>query len=237
MSVMKNLRKKIDRIDKNLTRLLNTRAAITLNIGRLKRKLGEGVYSSNREKEVLEKISRLNKGPLTADALKGIYREIMSCSLSLEKPLKVAYLGPEASFTHLAALRRFGSQVKYAPLNSITDVFGDVERGSADYGVVPIENSIEGAVSHTLDMFVDSDLKICAEIILEITHNLLANCPKEKIRRVYSNPQVFGQCRIWLQENLAKAETIEVSSTTRAAQIASGQKSSACIASSLAARA
>jgi chorismate mutase/prephenate dehydratase len=111
-----------------------------------------------------------------------------------------------------------------------------VERGGADYGVVPIENSIEGAVSHTLDMFVDSDLKICAQIILDVAHNLLANCPKDKIRRVYSNPQVFGQCRLWLQEDLAQAEKIEVSSTTRAAQIATREKYSACIASTLAAR-
>jgi chorismate mutase/prephenate dehydratase len=160
----------------------------------------------------------------------------MSCGLSLKKPLKIAYLGPEATFTHLAALKKFGSQVKYIACASIADVFLEVERGNADYGVVPIENSIEVAVSHTLDMFVDSDLKICAQIILDVAHNLLANCPKDKIRRVYSNPQVFGQCRLWLQEDLAQAEKIEVSSTTRAAQIATREKYSACIASTLAAR-
>jgi chorismate mutase/prephenate dehydratase len=160
----------------------------------------------------------------------------MSSSLSLEVPFKIAYLGPEATFTHLAALKRFGSQVEYIACDSITDVFLEVERDTAHYGVVPIENSIEGAVSHTLDMFVDSDLEICAEIILDVSHNLLANCPKDKIKRIYSNPQVFGQCRIWLQENLPNVDKIEVSSTTRAAQICAKEKYSASIASLLAAK-
>jgi chorismate mutase/prephenate dehydratase len=144
-------------------------------------------------------------------------------------------MGPEASFSHLAALKRFGSQVQYVASNSIEDVFSEVKKDSADYGVVPIENSIEGAVSYTLDMFVDSDLKICAQIMLDVSHNLLADCPKEKIKRIYSNPQVFGQCRIWLQENMPGVDKIEVSSTTRAAQIAAKEKYSACIASVLAA--
>ena len=152
----------------------------------------------------------------------------------MEKPLKIAYLGPQASFTNLAAIKKFGSQVSYVACNSITDVFLEVEKGSADYGVVPIENSIEGAVSHTLDVFVDSDLKICSQVILEVTHNLLANCAKNKIRVVYSIPQVFGQCRIWLQKNLPRAEKIEVSSTTKAAEIAAKEAYSASISSSLA---
>lgn len=144
-------------------------------------------------------------------------------------------MGPQASFSHLAALHKFGSAVSYNACESIAEVFLDVERNNSDYGVVPIENSIEGAVSYTLDMFMDSDLKICAEIILSITHNLLAKCSIKDAKKVYSNPQVFGQCRIWLQVNLPKAELIEVSSTTKAAQIASREKSSACIASILAA--
>jgi chorismate mutase/prephenate dehydratase len=185
---------------------------------------------------VLSKVAAINKGPLNRDALEAIYREIMSVSLSLEEPLKIAYLGPEATFTHLAALKRFGSQVKYIACNSIADVFLDVEKDVAHYGVVPIENTIEGAVTHTLDMFMDSDLRICTQIILDVSHNLLAGCPKNKIKRIYSNPQVFGQCRIWLQENLPNAEKIEVSSTTRAAQIAAREKNSAAIASVLAAK-
>ncbi len=233
---LKNLRQQVDKLDRKIIKLLNTRAKITLNIARLKIKSGKSVYSPDREREVLKRISTINKGPLPGEALEAVYREIMSSNLSLERPLKIAYLGPEASFTHLAALKRFGSQVEYLSLDSIADVFLEVEREAVDYGVVPIENSIEGAVSHTLDMFVDADLKICSQIILDVTHNLLANCSIDKIRRVYSNPQVFGQCRIWLQENLGSVEEIEVSSTTRAAQIAAKEKYSACIASDLAAR-
>jgi len=231
-----SLRRKIDKVDKKIVEALNIRANITVEIARIKNKLGKSIYSPDREREVLRRVTAVNKGILNAAALEAIYREIMSCSLALEKPLGIAYLGPQATFTHLAALKRFGQQVNYIACQSITDVFLEVERETADYGVVPIENSIEGAVTHTLDMFMDADLKICAQILLDVAHNLLANCPKAKIRRVYSNPQVFGQCRLWLQENLPEAERIEVSSTTRAAQLAAREKNSACIASSLAAK-
>jgi len=233
---LKNLRKKIDSLDKRITELLNMRAGITLEIAKVKKESKASVYSPDREREVLRKIALSNKGPLNNASLEAIYREVMSASLSLEKPLKIAYMGPQASFSQLAALKRFGSQVEYVGCNNIGDVFTEVERDDADFGVVPIENSIEGAVSHTLDMFVDSDLKICAQIVLEVQHNLLSRSKKEEIKRVYSNPQVFGQCRIWLQENLPNAQTIEVSSTTYAAQIAAKEKNSACIASLLAAK-
>ncbi|MDD5237260.1 MAG: prephenate dehydratase, partial [Candidatus Omnitrophica bacterium] len=135
-----------------------------------------------------------------------------------------------------AALKKFGSSVGYIPCDSISNVFLEVEKGTVDYGVVPVENSIEGAVTYTLDMLVDSDLKVCAQIILDISHNLLAKCPINKIKRLYSIPQVFGQCRMWLNENLPGVEQVEVSSTTRAAQIAAKEKGSACIASSFAAK-
>jgi chorismate mutase / prephenate dehydratase len=230
------LRKKIDAIDKNVIELLSQRALVTLDIAKIKRTQGISIYAPERERQVFEKISAINKGPLKSGGLNAIYREIMSSSLALEKPLTIAYLGPQASFTQLAALKRFGSQVEYAACESISEVFLEVERGSADYGVVPIENSVEGAVSHTLDMFVDSDLKICAQVILDVSHNLLARCSKEKIKRIYSNPQVFGQCRMWLQRNIPRAELVEVSSTTKAAHIASRQKNNACIASLLAAK-
>jgi chorismate mutase/prephenate dehydratase len=233
---LKNLRNKIDYLDKKIVSLLNTRTKVVMGVSRLKRKSGKTVYSPEREKEVLIKVKKANRGPLSAPAIEAIYREIMSCGLSMGDPLRIAYMGPPASFSNIAALKRFGSQVRYLACDSITDVFWKVERGTADYGVVPIENSIEGAVSHTLDMLVDSDLKICAQAILEVSHNLLANFPKNKIKRIYSNPQVFGQCRIWLQENLSQAEQVEVSSTTRAAQIAAKEKNSACIASLLAAK-
>lgn len=233
---LENLRRKIDSVDKKITELLNERAKIILNIGKVKRKDGRAAYSPDRERQVLSKICAINRGPLTKEALEAIYREIMSFSLSLEKPLKIAYMGPQASFSHLAALKRFGTLVEYVACDSIGGVFMEVERGAADYGVVPIENSIEGAVSHTLDVLVESDLKICSQIILDVSHNLLSRYPKDKIKRVYSNPQVFGQCRLWLQENLPHAELAEVSSTTRAAQIAKKDKFSACIASLLAAK-
>lgn len=233
---LQKLRKGIDGIDKKVVVLLNKRTKLATDIWRLKRKVGIGAYSPEREREVLAKIKLANKGPLGDGALEAIYREIMSCGLSSGEPLKIAYMGPQASFSNLAALKKFGSQVKYSACDSITDVFLEVERGSVDYGVVPIENSIEGAVSHTLDILVDSDLKICSQIILEVSHNLLGKCAKDKIKRIYSNPNVFGQCRIWLRENLPAAEQVEVSSTTRAAQIATKEKNSACIASLLAAK-
>jgi chorismate mutase / prephenate dehydratase len=236
MMKLENLRHKIDGLDKQIIKLLNARAKVSLQVAGVKRRSGKGAYSPDRERAVLRKLAVLNKGPLPKSGLEGIYREIMSSSLSLAAPLKIAYLGPQATFTHLAALKRFGSQVRHIPCYSIADVFTEVEKGSADYGVVPIENSIEGAVTHTLDMFMDSDLRICAQVILDVSHNLLANCPMGKIKRVYSIAQVFGQCRIWLQAHLPGIETVEVSSTTAAAQLAAKEKNCAAIASAFAAK-
>lgn len=232
---LKNLRRKIDGIDEKIVRLLNMRASVTLDISKQKRNSGKSLYSPEREQEVLKRLASINKGPLTQPGIEAIYREIMSTTFSIGGALRVAYLGPEASFTNLAAIKRFGSQIKYVACNSISEIFSEVERDNADYGAVPVENSIEGVVTHTLDMFVDSDLKICSQIILDVSHNLLANCDRQNIKKVYSNPQVFGQCRIWLQKNLPCVEQVEVSSTTRAAQIATKEKGSACIASALAA--
>ncbi|MDD5476916.1 MAG: prephenate dehydratase [Candidatus Omnitrophica bacterium] len=230
------LRNEIDSLDCKLIKLLNLRAEATKKIGKIKINTGKSIYTPEREMEVLRKIISLNNGPLKNGALEAIYREIMSAGLALEKLLKIAYMGPQASFSNLAALKRFGSQMSYIACGSIPEVFLEVERGAADYGVVPVENSIEGAVTHTLDMLVDSDLKICSQVILDVSHNLLANCAKDKIRRVYSNPQVFGQCRIWLQKNLPNAELVDVSSTTRAAEMAKKEKNSAAIASLLASK-
>lgn len=236
MKKLRNLRQGIDNIDVKIVRLLNQRIDFAKEIGKLKRSKGKGLYSADRESKVLSRIKQFSKGPLSSNALNSIYREIMSASLSMTKKLNVAYLGPVASFTHLAALKKFGTQVNFVACDNITDIFFEVEKASADYGVVPIENSIEGAVTHTLDMFVDSDLKICSQIILEVSHNLLSKCKKNEIKRAYSNPQVFGQCRRWLELNLPRAELIEVASTSRAAEIASKEKKAACIASDLAAK-
>jgi chorismate mutase/prephenate dehydratase len=228
---IKNLRKTIDGIDEKIVGLLNTRAKRILEIGALKNKLKKSIYVPAREQEILNRLNTVNNGPLSKEALAAIYREIMSASLALEKSLVIAFLGPQATFTHLAALKKFGTSVMYLSCKNISDCFAEVEKDNADYGVIPIENSIEGAVSHTLDMLVDSDLKICSQIMLDVAHNLLAKCKKEDIKRIYSKDQVFGQCRIWLESNLPKVDLVEVASTAQAAQIAEKEKNAACIAS------
>jgi len=231
-------RRKIDKIDDKVVALLNERAKESLNVRKIKKSLNKDIYTPHREKEVYEKILKNNKGPLSEESLKAVYREIMSGSLSLERPVEIAYLGPSLTFTHLAALSKFGSSVGYIDCSGIGEVFNEVEKGRANYGVVPIENSIEGAVNYTFDMFVNSDLKICSEIYLEISHNLLGSVKDlSKIKRVYSHPQVFAQCRKWIEKNIPKAELIEVSSTSRAAELSSRiKKDTACIASRLAAK-
>lgn len=229
------LRKQIDGIDSKIIELLNDRAKLSQAIGENKLKTKKGIYSPHREKEVLDRINKLNEGPLSLEAFEAIYREIMSSSLALEKSLQIAYLGTKGSFTHMAANKKFGSQVGYASCNGILEVFQKVERGECDYGVVPIENSTEGAVTHTFDLLVDSELKVCSQIMLKISHNLLSKSNLSEIKYIYSNPQVFGQCRNWLSQNLPQAGQIWVASTTEAAQKAAKQKYSAAIASSLAA--
>ena len=231
------LRKTVDSIDSQVVKLLNQRARVILGIGKLKAKTNGSIYVPEREKEVYRKLAAKNSGPISSDSLKAIFREIMSSSFELERPLVIAYLGPKCTFTHLASIKKFGSSVTYKACGTITDIFSEVEKGKADYGVVPIENSIEGAVNHTLDMFIDSDLKICSEIYLEVNQNLLSKISdKNKIKKVYSKAEVFGQCRIWLESNLPNAELVECSSTAMAAAIADHDKTSACIASELAAK-
>ena len=236
ISNMKKLRKAIDELDVKLVSTLNKRTELAVKIGKIKDKLKKSVYSPEREHHIYNKLKKINNGPLDDKTLTAIYREIMSGTIMLQRPMKVAYLGPEATFTHLASQKKFGAQVEYISIQTITDIFTEVERGSCDFGVVPVENSIEGAISHTLDMFVDSDLKICSEISLDVTHNLLANCEMRDIKKVYSKSQVFGQCRLWLESNLAGRPLIETSSTTKAAEIAAKEKYSAAIASYLAAQ-
>jgi chorismate mutase/prephenate dehydratase len=233
--MLSRLRKKIDAVDARILDLLTDRARLTLLVGKVKQKNKTHIYAPDREKQIYEHILKVNKGPLSGDTLVAIYREIMSGSLALEKPIKIAYLGPPTTFTHLAALEKFGSSLNYYPANSITEIFTEVENGRAEYGVVPIENSIEGAVNHTLDMFMESDLVICSEVSLEISHNLMAKCPLKQVKRVYSKFEVFGQCRMWLESNLPAVELVEVSSTAKAAQQAAKVRDSAAIASSLAA--
>ncbi|MFA5148738.1 MAG: prephenate dehydratase [Candidatus Omnitrophota bacterium] len=232
---LEKLRKKIDLLDRKIIQLLNSRAQLSVRIGRLKAKANKSAWAPDRESVVYERVAAQNRGPLSGEALQAVYREIMSGCLALEKPLRISYMGPPASFSNIAALKKFGSSVRYLPVNTINDVFAEVEHGRADYGVVPIENSIEGAINYTLDMFMESDLKICSEISIEISHNLLAKCGMDRIKRVYSNPSVVGQCRMWLEANLPQVEIIEVTSTTKAAGMAVKEKGAAAIGSSLAA--
>jgi len=195
------------------------------------------IYAPEREEQVYRSLAERNEkigGRLPESAVRAVYREIMSASLALEKDLRIAYFGPEATFTHQAARSKFGASVKYAPQGSISEVFDAVARGRADYGVVPVENSWEGAVNHTLDMFLESELKVCAQILLRIEQHLLATCEKSEITKVYSHPQSFGQCRKWLQSHLPKAEWIEVSSNSRAAALAAKEHGAAAVAGKLA---
>ena len=228
-------RKAIDKLDAQIVRLLNERTRHVLAIGEIKLKADGEIYAPDRERTVLHRVSKLNAGPITETSLRAIYREIMSSALSLEKSMAVAYFGPEATFTHQAAIRKFGSSLRYAAQKTIADVFAEVSKNRADYGVVPVENSTEGVVTHTLDMFVDSDLKIVAQIVLPIQHCLLSRGKRSQIKKLFTHPQALAQCRSWVREFLPEVEIVETSSTTRAAQLAAGEKNAAAIASSLAA--
>jgi chorismate mutase/prephenate dehydratase len=228
-------RKAIDRLDRQIVRLLNERTKHVLEIGSYKRKHGEAIYAPHRERVVLQRITRMNRGPLKNDAVRAIYREIMSSAMAVEKPMAIAYLGPEATFTHEAALQRFGTSLRYVPLRTIADVFSDVAKRRADFGVVPVENSTEGIVTHTLDMFMDSDLKIVAQIVMPIHHCLMAVGTRRQIRRLYIHPQSLAQCRGWIQRHFPNTETIETSSNGRSAELAARDKHSGAVAGLLAA--
>jgi chorismate mutase/prephenate dehydratase len=229
------LRKKIDQVDENLIELLNERATLAQKIGRTKSLDKQDVFVPSREKEIFQRISHLNRGPLPERSVHSIYREILSASRSLEAPLNVAYFGPEATFTHMAARERFGSSTTYIPMAGIADVFQEVRQDRVDYGVVPIENSTEGVVTHTLDMLVEADVKICAEIFLDVHHYLLSRSGKtEDIRRIVSHPQALAQCRRWLTTNIPNVPVNEAPSTAQAAQMAAADPSLAAVASSLA---
>lgn len=217
------IRSQIDLIDRDLLELLSKRADLVHEVGVIKKRDGLQIYAPEREEALLRRLIELNQGRLPEKSIRAIYREIMSAALALEEDLKIAYLGPEGTWTHQAAIKKFGHSVNYAPQLNFADVFDQVARRAADYGVVPIENSTEGAVSHTLDLFVDSPLHICAQVLLRIEHGLMAAIPRERITTLYSHPQVFGQCRGWLLKNFPNAECVEVSSTTKAAEIARDQ--------------
>lgn len=231
MKSLTNLRQKINQLDRDIIRLINERTEVALKIGSVKKNSGGEIFVPAREKEVYERTLKMNKGPMLEDSVRAIYREVMSAALALEKKIIVAFLGPEGTFSNQASVAKFGSSVSYQPLPSIREVFLEVERGKADYGVVPIENSNEGSIGETLDAFVDSNLKVCSEIFYQIHHYLYSKTKNiGSIKKVYSNPQVFGQCRLWLHKHLPKATLVETSSTARACEIALKEKNAAAIA-------
>jgi chorismate mutase/prephenate dehydratase len=228
-------RQAIDQLDAQIVALLNERTKHVLAIGEIKIKAGEEIYAPHRERVVLQRICKLNGGPITDTSLQAIYREIMSSALSLEKSLSIAYLGPEATFTHQAALQRFGASLKYVSQKTISDVFSEVAKNRADYGVVPVENSTEGVVTHTLDMFVDSDLKIVSQIVLPISHCLVSKGKKAQIKKLFVHPQTLAQCRGWIQKTLPHAELIETSSNARSVELTAAEKNTGALAGILAA--
>jgi len=230
-------RQSIDRIDDEILKLLNERSKNVVEIGKLKKQSDTeaNLHTPGREAEIVDRLMRQNQGPFPNDAIRTVYREIMSASLSLEGPQTVAYLGPRATFTHLACIQKFGESAQYVPVNSIKDVFNEVERGRANFGVVPIENSTEGVVNHTLDMFVDSSLLIYGEVLQEVSHHLLSKADRsEDIKKIYSHPHAIAQCRNWLETNLPHVPLSEVPSTARAAELCVDDLSGAAIASELA---
>lgn len=225
------LRAKIDRLDRELLALANQRAKLALEIGKLKDSSGHGMYSPAREEEVLANVLSQNKGPLGENCIRGVFRELISGSRALEKHLRVAYLGPAYSYSHLAAIEKFGQSVDLVGVASIGAVFEEVNRGHADYGLVPIENSTDGRIADTLDMFTRLPVQICGEVQLWIHHNLLARCDRSDLSEIYSRPQALSQCRNWLQKHLPSVRLIEVTSTSTAAQLAHDKQGAGAIAS------
>jgi len=229
------LRKEIDLLDNRIVQLLNQRAEIVVQIGKAKQASNTPIYAPDREHAVLKRLESLNLGPLPPKTLRAIYRELMSGSFVLEKPLRVGYLGPEGSFSNIAAVQKFGVSVDHMPLADIRAVFDEVSRGRCDIGVVPIENSVGGGVVDTLDSFIGAHVYICAEILVEVHHNLLANCIAEEITAIASKPEVFAQCRNWLSSRFRQTTLLPVASTAKAAEMAGGRHGLAAIGSSLAA--
>jgi len=235
MKKIDELRRKIDEIDEKLIELLNKRAEIVKEVIEIKEKEKKSIFDPSREKKIVERLINKNKGLLKPEDLKIIMESIFKIYRGMFREIKVAYLGPEGTFTHLAAMKKFGEKAKYIPVKTIDEVFREVEKKRVDYGVVPVENSIEGIVTHTLDVFLESDLKIISEISLEIHHYLLSKENSiDKIKKIYSHPQAIAQCRNWIGENLPEAEIFETESTISAVKKVMKEKNAAAIASEIA---
>jgi chorismate mutase/prephenate dehydratase len=235
VATLPELRVAIDTLDDELLRLLNERARLVKEVGRLKAQSGLEFYMPERERQIVERLQDANQGPFPTEAIRAVFSEVISACLSLEHPLRVAFLGPEATFTHMASRQRFGLSARYVPAATIAGVFAEIDKGQADLGVVPIENSTEGVVNSTLDVFMDSELTISAEIVLSVTQCLLNRSGGlDAVHKVYSHPQALAQCRGWLSLNLPKAALIEVASTALAARLAKDDPVAAAVASELA---
>ena len=230
------LRERIDDLDTNILQLLNKRASCAVNIGKAKAEAKKAVYVPEREQQVFSRLSSANSGPLADSAVKNVFREGMSACRSLESPLRVAFLGPTATFTHVASMQHFGSSAEFIPEKDISGVFEDVEKDRADFGVVPIENSSEGVVTDTLDMLVTTQLKICAEVMIPVTMALINKSGRlADVRKVCSRPHAIAQCKYWLKDNLPDAAIVDLSSTALGAQMAAEDASAAAIANAAAA--
>jgi len=230
-------RAQIDALDQQLVELLSKRAEVARKIGETKAAQGAAVFVPHREEEVFKRIAGINPGPLPDGALRAIWREVMSASRALERPLTICHFGQPGAFTHLAATLKFGQSVEYASVEDIATVFSEVEKGHADYGVVPIENSTDGSITDTIDAFLATNLRIINELHLKVRHHLMAACPRDQIKRVYSRHTVFRQCRGWLATNLPGRELVELVSTTKGAERVANEPGSAAIGHSEAAKA
>ena len=240
------LRERIDDLDRRIVKLLNQRAKAAIDIGEKERKNGDPIFVPDREEKVLRRVADASAehGYLSSRAIRNIYSEVISACRSAEKRITVAFLGPRGTFSHQAARKtteivsiarhaarqRFGSTVDLVPVSGIDAVFAEVAQERADYGVVPIENSTEGGVGATLDMFMETELKVCAEVMVNVHHALMAKCPPRSVKKIYSKAEPFGQCKAWLASHFADAQLVEVSSTARAAELAAKTKNAAAIA-------
>ncbi len=229
-----DFRRRIDEIDQRLIEILNERARVVVAIGKVKRGSDTPIYAPHREQEVLAAALKRNAGPLSARTVEAIYRELMSGSFSLELPLRVGYLGPPGSFSHIAASRHFGSSVECVGFQAIDGVFEEIAAGRCHYGLVPYENSIGGSVAETLDLFREHEVTIYAESLIEVTQTFMANCPPSDVKRIYSKREIFGQCRRWLSRRYPDAELVATDSSAAAVKHAAGEEHAAAIGSSLA---
>ena len=231
---LSDLRRRIDELDAELIRIVSRRAAVVVEIGKTKQAEGTPIYAPHREAEVLARVLANNPGPLSDRTIEAVYRELMSGSFSLELPLRVGYLGPPGSFSHIAAVRHFGSSVECADLGSIEGVLEEVAARRCHYGLVPYENSIGGSIADTLDTMGVHDVIIYAEALIEVRQTFLANCAPNEVERIYSKRQVFAQCRRWLSGRYPNAELVPTESSAAAVQRAASEPNAAAIGSTLA---